>query len=477
MNRRRLRNAEVIVTMLVGFLLATTTSAQNIDRAKRPSIAPQPSFKFPKIESQTLANGLRVIVVEDHALPLVATRIVLGVDSTDDPSGKEGLYSVTLGALREGTTTMTAEQLAEAFADVGTAVAATGFTTTTPAFERALALAGDLLMHPLLDQAAVDRRKEIQAALARRAAQAPSALPRHLFYAELYGAGDAWVRSMAPSETSIGAITLDDVRRFYEQHVRPGTTTIVLAGDLDVAAAVRAVTRVFGTWQSRTMSPSPDSASAQQPVHPTTIYLADVPGTQAYLYVGDAGPARTSPDVHAVETAATISGIRMQQALRDKRSFMYSGNAGMIWRRVPSASAYVGSTSVNAAKVDSALVEWLSLLRGLRGDRPATPQELDAVRRSRVGALPARIDGPDSVAARVVEMVRDRLPLDFFDRYATGMTSVAASDVAAAASKYIDVDHLIIVVTGDRATIEPVLRAANIAPVVVVDPNGKPIDR
>jgi len=74
-------------------------------------------------------------------------------------------------------------------------------------------------------------------------------------------------------------------------------------------------------------------------------------------------------------------------------------------------------------------------------------------------------------------MVRDRLPLDFFDRYATGMTSVAASDVAAAASKYIDVDHLIIVVTGDRATIEPVLRAANIAPVVVVDPNGKPIDR
>jgi len=355
MNGRRLGNAEVIVTMLAAVLFATTTSAQNIDRAKRPSIPPQPSFKFPKIESQTLANGLRVIVVEDHALPLVATRIVLGVDSTADPSGKEGLYSVTLGALREGTTTMTAEQLAEAFADAGTAVAATGFTTTTPAFERALALAGDLLMHPLLDQAAVERRKEIQAALARRAAQAPSALPRHLFYAELYGVGDAWVWSMAPSEASIGAITLGDVRRFYEQHVGPGTTTIVLAGDVDVAAAVRTVTRVFGTWQSRTMSPSPDTASAQQ-TRPTTIYLADVPGTQAYLYVGDAGPERTSIDVHAVETAATISGIRMQQALRDNRSFMYSGNAGMIWRRASSPSAYVGSTSVNAAKVDSALV-------------------------------------------------------------------------------------------------------------------------
>jgi predicted Zn-dependent peptidase len=104
-------------------------------------------------------------------------------------------------------------------------------------------------------------------------------------------------------------------------------------------------------------------------------------------------------------------------------------------------------------------------------------QELDAVRRSRVGALPARIDGPDSLAARVAELVRDRLPLDYFDQYAARMANVAAPDVAAAASKYIDLDHLVIVVTGDRATIEPALRAANIAPVVVVDANGKPIDK
>jgi zinc protease len=74
-------------------------------------------------------------------------------------------------------------------------------------------------------------------------------------------------------------------------------------------------------------------------------------------------------------------------------------------------------------------------------------------------------------------MVRDGLRLDYFDQYATRMTSVTATDVAAAASKYVDLEHLIIVVTGDRATIEPALRAANIAPVVVVDANGKPIDR
>jgi zinc protease len=428
------------------------------------------------METHTLANGLRLIVVEDHALPLVAVRIVLGIDSTADPAGKEGLYAVTLGTLREGTTSMSPEQLADAFADIGTPVAPTGFTTTTPAFNHGLALAGEMLMDPLLDQTGVDRRKATQAAAARRVAQTPITAPRHLFYAELYGSDDPYVRSLVPTEASVAAITREDVARFYEHHIAPNATTIIIVGDVRDAAALAEVTRVFGGWQ-RGAAPAESESATSATQRPTTIYLHDVPGTQAYLYVGSAGPPRTSPDFYAVETAAAVSGMRMQQSLREKRSFMYSGNAGMIWRRDPSPSAYVGSTSVNAVKVDSALVEWLSLLRGLRGDRPATTQELDAVRRNRVGALPARIDGPDSLAARVVELVRDRLPLDNFDQYATRMASVAATDVAAAASKYIDPEHLIIVVTGDRATIEPALRAANIAPVVIVDPNGKPIDR
>jgi zinc protease len=331
-------------------------------------------------------------------------------------------------------------------------------------------------MHPLLDQAGIDRHKTTQEASARRVAQTPITVPRHLFYAELYGADDPYVRSLVPTEASIAAITREDVARFYGQHIGPNTTTIVLAGDVRDAVALAEVTRVFGGWQRRSAPMQSDSSTSATP-RPTTIYLHDVPGTQAYLYVGNAGPAHTSPDFYPVETAAAVSGTRMQQALREKRSFMYSGTAGMIWRRAPIPSAYVGSMSVNAVKVDSALVEWLSLLRGLRGTRPAAMPELDAVRRSRVGALPARIDGPDSLAARVVEMVRDRLPLDYFNQYATRMSSVTATDVAAAASKYIDVEHLIIVVTGDRATIEPALRAANIAPVVVVDANGKPIDR
>lgn len=473
----RQRFARIVGASLALIVHVDRVQGQDIDRSKRPPVPPAPTFKFPKVQTHTLSNGLRLIVAEDHSLPLVATRVVVGIDSTADPIGKEGLYAVTLGALREGTVSKNVDQLAEDFADLGSTVTPTGFTTTTGGFARALALTAEMLMHPTLDEAGIERRKTLQAANARRLSQIPSAVPRRLFYAVLYGADDPYVRSLVPTESSVAAITRDDVAHFYEEHFQPRATTIVVVGDVSDAAATAAVTRAFGGWTRGPKSNRTATARSRPSARPTTIYLHDVPGTQAYVYVGGLGPARTSPDFYAVETMGVISGTRMQQTLRDRRSIMYSGNSGVIWRRAPQPSPLVGSTAVNAAKVDSALVEWLSLLRGLQGDQPVMPQELDATRRSRVGALPARIDGPDSLAARITEMVRDGVSFDFYDQYANRMASVTASDVASAASKYVDLDHLIIVVTGERDAIEPALRAANIAPVLIVDANGKPIDR
>ena len=123
--------------------------------------------------------------------------------------------------------------------------------------------------------------------------------------------------------------------------------------------------------------------------------------------------------------------------------------------------------------MDSALAEWVSVLRGLSAGAPPTQTELDAARRLRVGTLPARMDGPDSLASRLAELARDGLPLDYFDRYAASTAAVTTADLTAAASKYLDVKHLIIVVSGDRTLLEPALRAVNLGPVVMVDSIGR----
>ena len=469
------RQAAVVFALVTLAGLPVRASSQALDRAWRPQAPPESAFKFPNVRMPiVLSNGLRVYVVEDHSVPVVAVRVVTSADSTLDPPGKEGLYAVTIGALHEGTRTRSAEQLEGAAADIGTDVRPTGFTTTTALFPRALELLADMLMNPRLDSVAVGRRKNIQSGAASRVAQATVTVPRYLFYAMLYGADDPFARSLVPTEASVGSITAADVAAFYADHLEPQTTSIVITGDVIGADAVVQVRHAFGLWPRGTALP-PASSAAGVIERPSTIYLYDVPGAQTYIYVGAAGPARTSTESYAADVMSAVATARLQRALREKRSFMYSGTTGFTWRRAARPSAFVGSTLVAAQKVDSALAEWLTMLRGLSGGEPITADELAAARRSRVGSLAVRIDGPDSLAARMVEMVRDTLPLDYFDRYAARVSSVTADELTAAAARVIDMDHLIIVVAGDRKIIEPALRAANLAPLVIVAASGRPV--
>jgi zinc protease len=461
-------------TIAVGLGFAAIAVSRVAGQAPpRPAPAAPQEFKFPHVNAHTLANGLRVYVVEDHSAQVVAARAVFSIDSTFDPVGKEGLYQVTFGALREGTTTRTPAQLAEASARIGTAVAPNAFSTVPSQFEPALALMGDMLMNPSFDQAGIDRRKSAVGASFRRVSSLPSTSARALMFALLDGRDDPLARALYASETAVQAITRDDVRGFYDSYIGPKAMSLVIVGDVTDANAIATASKVFGTWAK--------AASATRPVanppvpRPMTIYLRDVPGAATYMYVGNLGPRRTAPDAFAAEMLGAITATRFMRTLREKRSFMYSGRTEILWKPAPRAAEFYGATTVAAPKTDSALVEWIGMLRGLRGSAPVSEAELRNAINARTGPLWTKTDGPDSVATRMAEALRDNLAPDFLGQYAAGIGRVTPSDISAAAAKYIDVDHLVIVVTGDRKVIEPALRAANVAPVVVVDANGTPI--
>jgi len=471
---RQVALSALVASMAAAVALPSMTHAQGSTRGPaRPAPAAPQEFQFPHVRSHVLPNGLHVYIVEDHSAQVVSVRAVFGVDSTFDPPGKEGLYQVTFGALREGTTSRTPAQLADASARIGTAVAPTAFTTVPAAFDAALALMGDMLMHPSFLQAAIDRRKAATQATFRAVNSRGATPARALMYALLDGRDDPVARSQYANEAGVATITRDDVVGFYDAHVGPPTMSLVIVGDVTDARAVATATKIFGSW---TKSAAATRAATNPPApKPTTIYLRDIPGNATYLYAGNLGPRRGAPDAFAAEVLGAITSTRFITTLREKRSFMYSGRIEIVWKPAPRVSEFFGSTSVASAKTDSALVEWIGLLRGLRGTSPVSSKELTAAINSRIGPLLTKTDGPDSVATRMAEALRDNLAPDFLGQYAAGVSKVTTSDIAAAATKYIDVDHLVIVVTGDRKVIEPTLRAANIAPIVVVDANGRPI--
>ncbi|MEO7083973.1 MAG: pitrilysin family protein [Gemmatimonadaceae bacterium] len=461
-------------------LVATAVSAQTLDRSKRPIAPPPAEFHFPASREKTLTNGLRVIVVEEHALPLVVVRVVFGVDSLFDPPGKEGLFALDTAMLREGTESTTPEQQAAATAKLGSAVSPLQFTTITENFGPSLSMMADMLIHPAFPATALERQKAALVAAAEAQRAVPYTIPRRVFFAKLLGEDHPLSRTVVSSPGVLNSFTRDDVVNFYDTYLRPNTTTLVIVGDVKADDAFAEVVKVFSSW-SRGPTPPPILTTTVPP-SATTIYLMDRPGVQqSLMFVGTLGPDRASPDFAALETMGPILGAtpgsRLQQNIRERHAWMYSGvPAAVVWRRPPFPSMIYGSVPVATANVDSTLIEWIAELKEI-GERAPTKAEMTLSRGALLGTLPAQIETDAGIADRVVFLIQNGLPLDYFDTYVGRVGSVTASEVLSAARRAVDVRKLVIVISGDRKAIEPGLKAANLAPVIVVDDNGKPIGR
>jgi zinc protease len=461
---------------LLAALAPAAGAAQPLDRSVRPVAPAAAPFRMPAVETRRLSNGIPVTIVQYHQLPIVSVRAVTDASGLLEPADKAGLANLVNAMLTEGTTSRSADQLAEAFADLGNTVSAQGFTTITRNLDRSLELMGDMLMHPAFPEAALARNKANTVATLRRLREQPSFLAEGVFSAVLYGRGHPYARFA--SEQTVGAITRADLVSFHSDWFRPQNVKLVVVGDVTPADAVARLERAFGAWPAGGKTAVFDLPAPPRPAA-TTIYLLDRPNSpQSTVLMGQVGPSRDTPDYYALETMNTVfgglSGSRLNGNLREAHAYTYGANSAVQWRRVPQVSTLRGQSDIVAAKTDSAIVEWMRELRGIRGERAVTPAELDFARNNRTAGLPQRFETVSQVALEVAGLLNSGVPADFFNSYAQNIMRLSASDLSAVAAKYIDPEHTAIVVVGDRRVIEPGLRALNLAPVVVVDENGSP---
>ncbi|HVG44753.1 MAG TPA: pitrilysin family protein [Longimicrobium sp.] len=472
----RARRALVAAAALAGTATAVGAHAQPLDRSRRPAVPAAAPFRMPTVETRRLSNGIPVTVIQNHQLPIVAVRAVTDAGPLLEAAEKAGLSQLVNQMLSEGTTTRTADQLAEAFADLGNQVTPQGFTTITRNLDRSLELMGDMLMRPSFPDPALARIKANTAAQLRRLREQPGFLADHLFNSVLFGAAHPYAR--VPSEQTVGGIARADLVAFHSDWFRPQNVKLVVVGDVTPDAAVRSLERVFGAWPAGGRTAAYD-VPAPRPQAPTTIYLLDRPNSpQSTVIVGQVGPPRDTPDYFALETMNTVygglSGSRLNSNLREKHAFTYGANSGLQWRRVPQVSTLRGQSDIVAAKTDSAIVEWLGELRGIRGESPVLPAELEFAKNNRTAGLPLRFETVTQVAQEVAGLLQSGVPLTFYDTYAQSIGRLSGADLSTVATKYLDPRQSVIVVVGDRRVVEAGLRALNM-PLVVVDENGAPV--
>jgi zinc protease len=458
---------------------ARVSQAQGLDRTKKPASGAPVTLRIPAMQMRALKNGIKVGVLEQHEIPLVAVRVVVDAAPVLDPAGKSGVSALTASMLGEGTTSRTADQLAEAFADLGNTVSPNGFTTVTANVDSSLALLADMLLHPAFPAASLERLRQNNLANIKRLRDNPQYMARRVEANVLWGAGHPYERTI--TEQSLGAITRDDLVAFHGKYYRPQNVKFVVSGDITPAAAVAKLEKAFGKWpaggfKSRYVIPPAKTAAAG------TVYLFDRPNSpQSILLVGAVGPARTSPDYYAIDLMNTTLGgafsSRLNLNLREKHGFTYGANTGFQYRLPPQPGEFIASSAVTAGKTDSALVEMMHELRDIRATRALTPDELAFAKSSETKSLPLGFETIDQIANAGVNILRDGLPLDYYNTISGKLRAVTLAQANAAAKTYVDPSKLVIVVVGDRKEIEAGLRAAKLGPVVVVDENGAAVSK
>jgi zinc protease len=275
----------------------------------------------------------------------------------------------------------------------------------------------------------------------------------------------------------VHAITRDDIVSFAKSYFTPGHAIISVVGDVEPNEVRQMVEHVLAPWSSGGTMPSFDYPQVAQP-KATTIYLVDKPGAaQSSFLIGLPGPARSTSDYFALEVLNTMLGgmfqSRLNANIREQKGYSYGVSSGFAYGKGP--GPFEAGGDIVTAKSDSALIEFMKELRGIRGARPITDEELKTAEDNLVQGLPQSFSSVRAVNGSIADLYLERLPQDYYQNYAQNIRAVTKDDVSRVANKYVDVDHLAIIIVGDRKTIEQPLKATGIAPVVLLDLNGDPV--
>jgi zinc protease len=437
-----------------------------VKKGKAPVSSDVLRVKLPKPREADLANGLHLIVLEDHRLPRVSFQIIIpGAGGYYDPEEQIGLASYTAQMMREGTKTRSSQQISQDLETLAAGVTVTsgvsGISATvgggslTEDFPRVFDIAADVLLNPSFPADEWDRLKTRAKAGLQQQRTQPGFLAAEMFNRVVYGTHPGGRLSASPK--SIDAVTRDAMVQFHQTRYVPDHSAIAFAGDITFADARKLVESKLASWKKAgaTAVQVKDPAPAGAP----KVYLIGRPSSvQTTVVVGGQSMTRTDPDYEELTVANRVLGGvmgRLFRHLREEKGYTYGiGSAFGATRYLGDWSA---QTSVRTDVTEPALTDLLAEIAEMR-DKPVPADELEDAKRAIVAGFALSLESPQRMLVYYTESWTFGLPADYWDTYPARISAVTAAEAQAAAKKYWDPSRLQIVAVGDASKITDVLR-------------------
>ena len=468
--------------VLLTLAISSISGAQTLDRSKPPALGPPPKVSLPPIVTRQLPNGLELMIVEQHELPVADFVLVVGSGGTLDPAAKGGVANLTSSMLTEGTTSRSALEIADqiAFLGIGLSAGSTwdagtvSLHTPTSQLDSALALFSDVVLRPAFRADDFERVKKNRLTALVQLKDRPTAIADQAYAAILYGTSHPYGHNLLGTEASVTAMSTADLQSFYRANFLPNNATLIVVGDVTPAQVEQKISALFGGWQRGSVTPFKFGDAPKAGA--TSVYLIDKPGAaQSSFRIGSIGVPRSTRDYFALNVMNTILGgtftSRLMQNLRETHGYTYGARSRFDMRQ--SAGPFTASAEIVAAKTDSGLIEFMKELNAIRDTVPV--EELNKAKRFLQLSLPGDFETTQQIANQLIPVVLYGLPLDYYNSFVANVDKITQADVQRVARQYINPSSLAIVIVGDRKSIEAGLKAVNAGPIVVRDFFGQPI--
>jgi len=456
-------------------------SAGLVVKGKAPVSNDVLKVKLPKPQEADLANGLHLMVLEDHRLPRISFQIIIsGAGGYYDAPAMIGLSNYTAQMMREGTKTKSSQQMSQELETMAASVVVSGSisgpTATvsggslTENFPSLFDLAADVLLNPSFPADEWERLKtRARAGLIQQRTQ-PGFLSAERFSKVVFGDHPAGRTSATPE--TLDGITREAMVVFHRTRFVPDHALIAFAGDITLGDARKIVETKLGSWKK---AGGPKPAVTDPPAAgPAKVYLVARPGSvQTSLMVGTQSMTRTDPDYVPLTVAnRVLGGImgRLFRHLREEKGYTYGVGSG--FSATQHRGQWSASTNVRTDVTDPALTDLMAEIAEMR-DKPVPEKELMDAKRAIVASFALSLENPQQMLGYYVQSWTYGLPADYWDTYPAKINAVTAAEAQAAAGKYWDAAKLQIVAVGDATKITETLKKRG--PLEVYDADGKPV--
>jgi zinc protease len=440
---------------VLGFTASAAAQAKDWPSEQPPGPLAAHEVTFPPYEIRTLANGMRVVAVLHHEQPAVSIRLLVGAGSAQDPKGKGGVANLTASLLDQGTTTRSAQEIADQIdfigGDLGTGAATdlsfVNGVVMKDSFQTGMDLIADIARNPAFAPEEIARQKDQILSSIRVNADDPGYIADVVLDRLVYGFHPYGLPGTG-TEDSLSSLTREDLQAFHRQYFVPNNMILAIVGDVTSDEAFAAAERVFGNWPRGTVPPA-TSVDLSQPAR--RIVIVDKPdAVQTSIRVGQLAIPRKHPDYMAWDLAVKILGgegaNRLHQVLRAQYGLTYGAEANAEARK--DAGDVVAETDTRTDTTGQALRlmvdEFSRLVRERVGQR-----ELADAQAYLAGSFPLTIETPDQIATQVLNVLFYDLPISEIGSFRERVLAVTPDDIQRMARQYVKPDRLSIVLVGN----------------------------